>query len=61
MTFHDVVEMNCKKGATTENSFAGVKYMGERVYVGRLCVLSDLKRLPLLGEGRKSWYIIIIC
>ena len=23
-------------------------------------VLSDLTRLPLLGRGRKSWYIIII-
>ena len=23
-----------------------------------VCVLSDLKRLPLLGGGRKSWYII---
>ena len=25
-----------------------------------LCVLSDLTRLPILGGGRKSWYIIII-
>ena len=25
-----------------------------------LCVLSDLTGLPLLGVGRKSWYIIII-
>ena len=25
-----------------------------------VCVLSDLTRLPLLGVGRKSWYIIII-
>ena len=22
-----------------------------------VCVLSDLTRLPLLGGGRKSWYI----
>ena len=25
-----------------------------------VCVLSDLTSLPLLGGGRKSWYIIII-
>ena len=25
-----------------------------------VCVLSDLTWLPHLGEGRKSWYIIII-
>ena len=25
-----------------------------------VCVLSDLTSLPLLGVGRKSWYIIII-
>ena len=24
-----------------------------------VCVLSDLTRLPLLGVGRKSWYIMI--
>ena len=26
--FHDVVGINCKKGATTENKGADVKYMG---------------------------------
>ena len=25
-----------------------------------VCVLSDFTLLPLLGGGRKSWYIIII-
>ena len=24
-----------------------------------MCVLSDLTGLPLLGVGRKSWYIVI--
>ena len=24
-----------------------------------VCVLSDLTQLPLLGGGRKSWYVII--
>ena len=28
MPFHDAVGMNCKKGATTENQGADVKYMG---------------------------------
>ena len=25
-----------------------------------MCVLSDLTRLPLLGGGRKSYYIILL-
>ena len=28
MPLHDAVGINCKKGATTENKGAGVKYMG---------------------------------
>ena len=28
MPLHDVVRINCKKGATTENYGSGVKYMG---------------------------------
>ena len=28
MPFHDAVGINCKKGATTENQGADVKYMG---------------------------------
>ena len=28
MPLHDVVGINCKKGVTTENQGAGVKYMG---------------------------------
>ena len=28
MPLHDVVGMNSKKGATTENQGSGVKYMG---------------------------------
>ena len=33
MPLLDAVGMNCKKGATTENQGAGVKYMGQEVYV----------------------------
>ena len=33
MPLHDAVGTNCKKGASTENQAAGVKYMGQGVYV----------------------------
>ena len=58
---HDVVVINCEKGATTGNHGSAVKYMGLGVYLDDcVLVLSDLTWLPLLGVGRKSWYIIII-
>ena len=31
MPLYDAVGVNCKKGATTENQGAGVKYMGKGV------------------------------
>ena len=43
MPLHDAVGINCKKGATSENQGADVKYMGNGVYVDDcVCVLSDL-------------------
>ena len=40
---HDVVGINCKKGATTENQGPAVKYMGSGVYLDDcVCVLSAL-------------------
>ena len=43
MPLHDVVEINCKKGAATENQGSGVKYMCLGVYLDAcVCVLSDL-------------------
>ena len=33
MPLHDVVGINCKNGATTENQGSGVKYMGYGVYL----------------------------
>ena len=33
MPLHDVVGINCKKGATTEYQCADAKYMGYGVYV----------------------------
>ena len=34
MPLHDVIGLNCKEGATTENQGADVKYMASGVYVG---------------------------
>ena len=42
MTLHDAVEINCKKGATTENQGADVKYMAKGCVLMIACVLSDL-------------------
>ena len=40
MPLPDVVGINCKKGKTTENQGAGVRYMGYRVYVDDcVCVI----------------------
>ena len=40
MPLHDAVGTNCKKGATTENQCADVKYMGKGVYVNDcVCVI----------------------
>ena len=61
MPLHDAVGINCKKGATTKNQCPDVKYMQAKgSMLMTVCVLCDLARLPLLGGGRKSWYIIII-
>ena len=41
MTLHDAVGINSKKGATTENQGADVKYMGYAVYVDDcVCVMT---------------------
>ena len=43
MPLHDVVGINCKKGATTENQGSAVKCMGYGVYLDDcVCLLSDL-------------------
>ena len=34
MQLHDAVGINCKKGATTENHGAGIKFIMLMVYVG---------------------------
>ena len=43
MPLHDAVEINCKKGATTENQGSTVKYIGAKgCILMTVCVLSDL-------------------
>ena len=40
MLLHDAIGINCKKGTTTENQGADVKFMGEGVYVDDcVCVI----------------------
>ena len=61
MPLHDAVGINCNKGATTEYQGADVKcmrYRGGMMII--VFVLSDLTWLPVLGGGRKSWYIILL-
>ena len=59
MSLHDAVGINCKKDASSENQDSAVKYKGSGVFLDDcVCVLPDLTWLPLLGVGRKSWYII---
>ena len=57
MSLHDAVGVHCKNGATTKKQGAGVKFMGKGLYVGWLCVLSDLTWQPLLGGVRKSLFL----
>ena len=60
MPLHDTVGINCENCSTTENKprVSGIRAKG--CILMTVCVLSDLTLLPLLGVGRKSWYIIII-
>ena len=38
MPLHDVVRINCKNGATTENQGSAVKYMGKGCILMTVCV-----------------------
>ena len=60
MPLHDAVGINCKKGATTKIKAQVWSIRAKGCTLMTVCVLSDLTWLPLLGGGRKSWYIIII-
>ena len=43
MPLHDVVGINCKKGATAEHQGSGVKYIWAKgCILMTVCVLSDL-------------------
>ena len=40
MSLHDAVGINCNRGATTENQYADVKYVGSGVYIDDyVCVM----------------------
>ena len=62
MPLHDAVGINCKKGTrtTTENQGSGISIWAKGWILMTVCVLSDLTWLPLLGGGRKSWYIFLL-
>ena len=58
MLLHDAVGIKCEKGTTWIPRHRCQVY-GQWGVCWWLCVLSDLQWLPILGGGRKSWYIII--
>ena len=54
MPLHDAVGINCEKGASTENKFSGVKYIGKGVYLDDcVCMLYDLTTTP-------PWWLEIV-
>ena len=60
MPLHDVVGINCKNGATTENQGSSVKYMGYGVYLDDcVCVLSDLTTTPPWCREKVMVYYIL--
>ena len=54
MPLHDAIGINCKNSRRRCQVY---RLRGECLMF--VCVLSDLTWSPLLGGGRKSWYIII--
>ena len=61
MTFHDAVEINCKKGETTENQGSVVKYMGYGVYLYCVCVLwLDMTTPPWCREKVVVYYFLLL-
>ena len=62
MPLHDAVKINCKNGATTENQGQGqaASIWAKGCMLMIVCVYVDLAWLPILGGGRKSWYIILL-
>ena len=60
MPLHDAVWINCKKGTTTDKKAQMSNIWAKGYMLMIVCVLSDLTRLPLLGGGLKSLYIIYV-
>ena len=55
MPLHDAVRINCKKGTTTENYGADVKYIckGVNVYDG-VCVIIIIIKTSSTGQSMKN-------
>ena len=62
MPLHDVVSINCKKGATTENQGSGFKYMGLGVYLDDcVCVFYlPLHYYPSLVQGESHGILLLL-
>ena len=59
MPLHDAAGMNRKRGRNYWKSRLRCQVYAKGYMLMIVCVLSDLTWLPLLGRGRKSWFIII--
>ena len=59
MPFHDVVGINSKKGATTENQGSGVKYMGYGVYLDDCVCYLTRHDYPSLVEGESHGILLL--
>ena len=60
MPLHDVVGINCKKGATTENQGSAVKYMGQGVYLDDCAIFIrlDMSTPPRCREKVMVYYYL---
>ena len=60
MPFHDAVEINCKKGATTENQGSDVKYMGKGCILMNVCVCYQTWHdYPALVKGESDGILLL--
>ena len=60
MPLHDAVLITVKRAQLLKIKAKASSISAKGCILMLVCVLSNLIRLPLLGGGRKSWYIIII-
>ena len=60
MPLHDTVGIKCKNRKLLKIKEQMLSIWPKACMLMILCVLPDLTLLPLLGGGRKSWYIICV-